>query len=98
MNGDSYSSRGMASTNALPRIRKHETDTIGAESGRYGSSRDYHVSFRNLLRPISANVDIPVSLQETIDVTETGITIGAVAIGGARDRRAIGGPDVASPT
>lgn len=50
MNGDSYSSRTMASANALPRIRKHETDTnnpIGADSGRYGSSRDHYVGSRN---------------------------------------------------
>ncbi|MCJ1477594.1 hypothetical protein MMC13_006267 [Lambiella insularis] len=47
MNGDSYSSRGMASASALPRIRKHETDTNNpstADSGRYGSSRDHHAS------------------------------------------------------
>ena len=47
MNGDSYSSRGMASTTALPRIRKHETDSSHshtADAGRYGSSRDYYVS------------------------------------------------------
>ena len=46
MNGDSYSSRGMASTNAIPRIRKHETDSshATADAGRYGSSRDYYVS------------------------------------------------------
>lgn len=46
MNGDSYSSRGMASTNALPRIRKHETDSShpNADAGRHGSSRDYYVS------------------------------------------------------
>lgn len=34
-------------TNALPRIRKHETDTsnpMGADSGRHGSSRDHYVS------------------------------------------------------
>lgn len=43
MNGE----RGMASANALPRIRKHESDTnhsMGADS-RHGSSRDYYVSF-----------------------------------------------------
>ena len=43
MNGD----RGMASANALPRIRKHESDSynsMGADS-RYGSSRDHYVSF-----------------------------------------------------
>ena len=36
----------MASANALPRIRKHESDSyssMGADS-RYGSSRDYYVS------------------------------------------------------
>lgn len=50
MNGDSYSSRGMA-TNALPRIRKHETDSnnpMGADSGRHGSSRDHYVSSLSL--------------------------------------------------
>ena len=52
MNGDSYSSRGMA-TNALPRIRKHETDThnpMSADSGRHGSSRDHYVSSITLVR------------------------------------------------
>ena len=47
MNGDSYSSRGMASATTLPRIRKHETDTNNpstADTGRYGSSRDHYVS------------------------------------------------------
>ena len=47
MNGDSYSSRGMASATTLPRIRKHETDTNNpstADAGRYGSSRDHYVS------------------------------------------------------
>lgn len=47
MNGDSYSSRGIASTTALPRIRKHETDSSHshtADPGRYGSSRDYYSS------------------------------------------------------
>ena len=39
----------MASANALPRIRKHETDsnTAGGDSSRYGSSRDYYVSCQN---------------------------------------------------
>jgi len=48
MNGDSYSSRGMASATSLPRIRKHETDTNNpstADAGRYGSSRDHYVRF-----------------------------------------------------
>ncbi|CAO1598064.1 hypothetical protein XANCAGTX0491_001838 [Xanthoria calcicola] len=47
MNGNSYSSRGMASTAPLPRIRKHETDvsnSITADSGRYGSSREHYSS------------------------------------------------------
>lgn len=47
MNGDSYSSRGMASTSTLPRIRKHETDpnnAMATDAGRYGSSRDHYVS------------------------------------------------------
>lgn len=47
MNGNSYSSRGMASTASLPRIRKHETDvsnSITADSGRYGSSREHYVN------------------------------------------------------
>ncbi|MDI1488300.1 MAG: hypothetical protein OHK93_007574 [Ramalina farinacea] len=45
MNGDSYSSRGMAPTDALPRIRKHEDThrTAGADP-RYGSSRDHYMS------------------------------------------------------
>ncbi len=63
MNGDSYSSRGMASTNALPRIRKHEIDAShpNADAGRHGSSRDYYVSldpngqqFSRLLRRLEA--------------------------------------------
>lgn len=48
MNGDSYSSRGMASATTLPRIRKHETDTNNpstADAGRYGSSRDHYVNW-----------------------------------------------------
>lgn len=47
MNGDSYMSRGMASTSTLPRIRKHETDPSNpmvTDAGRYGSSRDHYVS------------------------------------------------------
>ena len=45
MNGDSYSSRGMASATTLPRIRKHETDTNNpsATDARYSSSRDHYV-------------------------------------------------------
>ncbi|MCJ1426782.1 hypothetical protein MMC29_004685 [Sticta canariensis] len=47
MNGDSYMSRGMASTSSLPRIRKHETDPSNpmvTDAGRYGSSRDHYSS------------------------------------------------------
>ncbi|KAL9124543.1 MAG: hypothetical protein Q9217_006131, partial [Psora testacea] len=46
MNGDSYSSRGMAPTDTLPRIRKHEdtNKAAGADPGRYGSSRDHYSS------------------------------------------------------
>lgn len=41
----------MAPTTALPRIRKHETDSsnpTGADAGRYGSSRDHYVGLRTL--------------------------------------------------
>ncbi|KAL9103425.1 MAG: hypothetical protein Q9163_001527 [Psora crenata] len=46
MNGDSYSSRGMAPTDNLPRIRKHDdtNKVAGADGGRYGSSRDHYSS------------------------------------------------------
>lgn len=77
MNGDSYSSRGMA-TNALPRIRKHETDTnnpTGTDSGRHGSSRDHYVSSLTLC-PSSIYTDevCVFSPQEMIVETETETT------------------------
>lgn len=55
MNGDSHSSRGMASTNALPRIRKHDTDSSHptADAGRYGSSREQYVSRIRAIEPAS---------------------------------------------
>jgi hypothetical protein len=53
MNGDNYTSRGMASATTLPRIRKHEVDTNNpstTDSGRRGSGRDHYVSIsRHLL-------------------------------------------------
>ena len=45
MNGDTYSSRGMASTSTLPRIRKQETTTnVASATDRISSSRDHYVS------------------------------------------------------
>lgn len=77
MNGDSYSSRSMA-TNALPRIRKHETDTnnpTGADSGRHGSSRDHYVSTFTLdLSSIYTDEFCVFSPQEMIVETETETT------------------------
>ncbi len=87
MNGDSYSSRGMASANALPRIRKHETDTnnpMGADSGRYGSSRDHYVSSKISTRFQQANKFLLLSRQGTTDEIEIEKTTGAV-IGDAQD-------------
>ena len=77
MNGDSYSSRGMA-TNALPRIRKHEIDTnnpTGADSGRHGSSRDHYVSSITLYLSSIYTDEIGIfSPQEMIVETETETT------------------------
>lgn len=48
MNGDSYSSRGMAPSSTKPALKAQATDNQGStDSGRQGSSRDYPVS-RNL--------------------------------------------------
>lgn len=68
MNGDSYSSRGMASTTTLPRIRKHEPDTtnpMAADAGRYGSSRDHYVSLPIPCCQESADLHCWRSLRET---------------------------------
>ena len=80
MNGDSYSSRGMGSASALPRIRKHETDSShsnAADPGRYGPSRDYYVS-NNIEYCLNCDMLI-VSLRAremtaAIETQETGIT------------------------
>ena len=79
MNGDSYSSRGMASTTTLPRIRKHEPDTtnpMAADSGRYGSSRDHYVSLQTRTGRALADLSFLRSLLEmTVEAeteTETG--------------------------
>lgn len=87
MNGNSYSSRGMASTAPLPRIRKHETDvsnSITAESGRYVSSREHYVNITLRLpfttRGLQANFVALPSPREMIAETvseETVIHIGA---------------------
>ena len=76
MNGDSYSSRGIA-TNALPRIRKHETDTnnpMGTDSGRHGSSRDHYVCINTLDLFNSTDERCILSRQETIGEIETETT------------------------
>lgn len=74
MNGDSYMSRGMASTSTLPRIRKHETDPtnqMATDSGRYGPSRDHYVSSATFSLQVEVNLIPTPRLLEMIVVTET---------------------------
>ena len=98
MNGDSYSSRGMASTTTLPRIRKHEPDTTNptpADTGRYGSSRDHYVSLHTLIDQALAKylylrslpeTTVGVEIEtETMDVVVTEDVQGRLVIG-ALDR------------
>jgi hypothetical protein len=90
MNGDSYSSRGMASAGSLPRIRKHETDTNNpstADGGRYGSSRDHYVRFK--LDPATENANDMSRHQETNVEGTAAIEMDTVVvevIGGVRGR------------
>jgi splicing factor U2AF subunit len=48
MNGDSYSSRGMAPSSSSTKVKQKDGATTdkqaSADSGRHGSSRDYPVS------------------------------------------------------
>ena len=78
MNGDSYSSRGMASATTLPRIRKHETDTnnpSAVDSGRYGSSRDHYVCRSSVIRLIAISLTVSRSPLETNAAMEVAIEI-----------------------
>jgi splicing factor U2AF subunit len=51
MNGDSYSSRGMAPSSSSTKVKQGGTTTdkqASTDSGRHGSSRDYPVSIATI--------------------------------------------------
>lgn len=66
MNGDSYSSRGMAPSTTRPKREDGATTDKKESTDRHGSSRDYHVSINYQSFPMETYL-IKYSL-EMIDV------------------------------